>query len=639
MFSRHRQKKKKIALVQAKAEAAAYAARTLLPPQTSAAAFSYPSAPSPSKALLEEENLELRARLQQRDAKITHFSKEIELLRTAISLMTEDLSIKEDQFAYLFSSLRDSAEFVQQNNDQAELEFDRRLSNLTQLEAKVQRQLLASTAAPANNVVVAAAPSTPTPTHSSKLFGTVPIECLEIIVGYFKFVDQGRCCCVSKYWNACHTESEAWFRSYHHYYDPDCLQRSVARAQTIAPSQRSGPLYSWKHRCQQRAHVESKWSSSRPLVTTLTGHQGTVTCLSTVASKERGGPKRMVSGSDDGSLRLWIKEEKEEKEESSEQGGQEKDQGMGTEPAQPNTTTTTMDEDLCQQHHRQTHNRRIRAFQGHGGPVWCLHVHGGTLYSGSYDKCIKMWDINTGECMKTLRSHTGWVSCMDMMHLDPTSTLQTTPSFASSTSILVSGSWDATIKVWEPSTGALLKTITRENNADAVYCLKCDRRSSGQIAVGGRCPDVHILDVASSAILRVFKGHCKPINALQIDTTSQYGRVITGSSDTTVKVWDDRGPGCQANCVGTLKHDSAVMAVVQDVYKVVSGCYDKTIRIFDLRRLSSNSKRGSLGLGSASGNCCVRKLEAHSGAVFSLMVNASGITSGSADHTIKTFSF
>ena len=636
-------KKKRPNLVKEKAHLAAEMARALV--QNTSPAAPPPPPPHTDNLLLEE----LRARLQQRDQTIHYLSKEIELLRVGINVITEDLSVKEEQFSYLFSSLRDSATFVQQNNAQAELEFDARVLKLANMEKQVHEQQQKvheqqqkvheqhlrqgnnkdedysnETKSPVSSSSLSPLSPTPPPSFS---FHRLPFECREIIVSHLKFIDQGRCCCVNKKWNACHTESQVWFHGYRLYWDPECRQSLVVRSLNIPPSHRSGPMHSWKHKCQQRARVESKWNSSRPLVTTLVGHQGTVTCLGMV-----GESGRMISGSDDGSLRLWATEDSNVAE----------------------VSTNEVDKDLCQQHHRQTRpSRRLRAFQGHGGPVWCHTIKENTLYSGSYDKCIKMWDIQSGECLRTLRGHTGWVSCIDMMAASigcgddygngngssSSSSSSSSSNIPGGSGVLVSGSWDATIKIWRPGTGELLKTIAR-GNADAVYCLKCDRRSSGQIAVGGRCPDVHMMDVTSTAT-RVFKGHCKPVNALQIDTASQYGRVVTGSSDTTMKVWDDRnGRKGSGQCVGTLKHGGAVMAVAQDEYKLVSGCYDKGIRIFDLRRL--NGRIGGVGGGAGGGgnkSCCVRRLEAHSGAIFSLVVNHNRIISGSADHTIKTFQF
>jgi WD40 repeat protein len=36
----------------------------------------------------------------------------------------------------------------------------------------------------------------------------------------------------------------------------------------------------------------------------------------------------------------------------------------------------------------------------------------GTLVSGSWDKTIKFWNVNNGQCIKTLNGHTDWVNCL-----------------------------------------------------------------------------------------------------------------------------------------------------------------------------------------------------------------------------------
>lgn len=108
----------------------------------------------------------------------------------------------------------------------------------------------------------------------------------------------------------------------------------------------------WRAKVAARFPVERNWRSSNPVVYTLQGHQGTVTCLHYVG-------ETLVTGSDDGSMICW-----------SLQNG----------PLSPSSRMSIM-----QQHHKQTRsNRTVRkhSLSGHGGPVWCCFSDGGQVVSG-----------------------------------------------------------------------------------------------------------------------------------------------------------------------------------------------------------------------------------------------------------------
>ena len=64
--------------------------------------------------------------------------------------------------------------------------------------------------------------------------------------------------------------------------------------------------------------------------------------------------------------------------------------------------------------------------------VQCLVVHKNILYSGSVDKTIRAWNLDTNECVFVLRGHTDRVSCL-IVH----------------NNILYSGSSDGTIRAVE----------------------------------------------------------------------------------------------------------------------------------------------------------------------------------------------
>lgn len=51
---------------------------------------------------------------------------------------------------------------------------------------------------------------------------------------------------------------------------------------------------------------------------------------------------------------------------------------------------------------------------GHTGGVWSCQVtdDGQLVVSGSTDRTVKVWDMNTGMCIRTLSGHISTVRCM-----------------------------------------------------------------------------------------------------------------------------------------------------------------------------------------------------------------------------------
>lgn len=83
---------------------------------------------------------------------------------------------------------------------------------------------------------------------------------------------------------------------------------------------------------------------------------------------------------------------------------------------------------------------------GHGGGVTSVvFSSGGQLFaSGSRDRTIKIWDTETGTCLRTLRGHTGAV---------------TSVAYSPNGNYIVSGSLDSSTKIWKASTGECLAAL------------------------------------------------------------------------------------------------------------------------------------------------------------------------------------
>lgn len=100
--------------------------------------------------------------------------------------------------------------------------------------------------------------------------------------------------------------------------------------------------------------------------------------------------------------------------------------------------------------------RCIRTLFGHVEGVWSLDVDKLRIASASHDRTIKIWDRDTGYCQNTLVGHKGAVTCVSL-----------------SDDKIVSGSDDGDIKVW---------SFAAEAGAGAVVNGAC---ATGQVARNG----------------------------------------------------------------------------------------------------------------------------------------------------------
>ena len=93
-----------------------------------------------------------------------------------------------------------------------------------------------------------------------------------------------------------------------------------------------------------------------------------------------------------------------------------------------------------------TTNKEKFILNGHSNYVFGLKlINANILASGSEDNTIKLWNIQNGSVIRTLKGHNEWVYwSLDLLNNPKT---------------LVSGSLDQTIKLWDWTTGECLNTI------------------------------------------------------------------------------------------------------------------------------------------------------------------------------------
>ena len=155
----------------------------------------------------------------------------------------------------------------------------------------------------------------------------------------------------------------------------------------------------------------------------------------------------------------------------------------------------------------------VKILKGHQNGVMCLQFSGSTLATGSYDTTIKIWDLESGEELRTLKGHTSGVRCLQFDDVR-----------------LISGSLDNTIRMWDWQTGQCFRVF--EPQMGGIISLNfgpkylCCGSMDGSLRVWNTCEKVTFS----------LRGHTDFVNAVKVDSASR--TVFSSSDDCTVRLWD-----------------------------------------------------------------------------------------------------
>jgi WD40 repeat protein len=240
-------------------------------------------------------------------------------------------------------------------------------------------------------------------------------------------------------------------------------------------------------------------------------------------------------------------------------------------------------------------------FIGHTDAVQsvCMSADGRFALSGSDDHTLKLWEVATGQCLRTFTGHTDKVESVCM---------------SADGQFALSGSDDHSLKLWEVATGQCLRTFTEHTKSVSSVCLSTD----GRFAFSGS--DDHTLklwEVTTGQYLRTFKGHANSV-CLSAD-----GRFVLSGSEQALNLWEIATGQCLSTITGIARVVSVCMSA--DSRLAISGGSD-ALRLCEVA--TEQVLRAFAGY---------TRVTSHTSPVTSVCMSANGqfALSGSRDNTLK----
>lgn len=226
---------------------------------------------------------------------------------------------------------------------------------------------------------------------------------------------------------------------------------------------------------------------------------------------------------------------------------------------------------------------------------------GQMLVTGSDDRTIKLWNLTTKEQIRTFNGHSSFIYAIAISPDGQT---------------IASGSADKTIKLWNLNTGQEISTLTGHSGSVASVAFSPDGKL---LASSSLDKTIKLWNLQTNKEIRTLTGHSNSVASVVFSPDGK--TLASGSNDKTIKLWQIANGKEIGTLTGHLDLVSSI-AFSADGQQLASGSKDKTIKLWNLETKKE-----------------IRTLTGHDDKVTSVAYIRSSdsvtLASGSNDNTIK----
>ena len=275
----------------------------------------------------------------------------------------------------------------------------------------------------------------------------------------------------------------------------------------------------------------------------------------------------------------------------------------------------------------------MKVLEGHEGGVWAMKYCGNTLVTGSTDRSVRVWNMSTGKCTHVFRGHTSTIRCLDiitpsvigkdahgediifpeqpllvtgsrdhnihvwrlpMLQEDAVDEVtfdsgesenpyliavlsghtQSVRSLSGYGNIIISGSYDSTVRVWDLLDNGRCKHVL-QGHQDRVYSTAIDFERKVCFS-GSMDSTINIWNFETGELLKVLEGHSSLVGLLALVD----GVLVSAAADASLRIWDPVTGELKSKLRG---HAAAITCFEHDGLKVVSGS-EKMLKLWDAQR-------------------------------------------------------
>ncbi|CAO0797881.1 unnamed protein product [Mucor circinelloides] len=276
-----------------------------------------------------------------------------------------------------------------------------------------------------------------------------------------------------------------------------------------------------------------------------------------------------------------------------------------------------------------------QTLRGHSRCVRALQFDDAKLVTGAMDNTLKIWNYQTGQCIRTLEGHTGGVLSL---HFD--------------SRILASGSTDHTIRLWNFQVG---ECYTLSGHTEWVNSVRICHQGT-MLVSSSDDSTVRLWDLQNRSCTRVYRGH---VGQVQVALPSPHGFTHrldnatetnasphTASSSTSISIstssastsastsLQQQRPGCAVSATN-LVYNATAPNNVQPFPS--STLHKKPIETSDAPIIISSALDNTIKIWNTATGACLKTLFGHVQGIWGLAFDKLRIVSGSHDKTIRVW--